>query len=119
MLLRGYTHVSAPVSTRNDILVFLSLTKMRRVPKPSSLAASTDGWSRFPNSTCMGNDSPSRDLRTSHGSNKGRLSATGLGTANGGGNAYVAAMVGRNPNGPRDARILYGIFSEQNTRYQR
>ena len=86
-------HVSAPVSTRNNIFVFLSLTKMRRVPMPSSFAVSTDGWSRFPTSKCMGNDSPSRVLRTLHGRSKGRLAAADLGSANGGGIAYASVIV--------------------------
>lgn len=47
-LLRGYTHISAPVSTRKEIFDFLSVTKMRRDIRLSSHAVFADGWFRFP-----------------------------------------------------------------------
>ena len=50
-LLRGWTPISAPVSTKNEVFVLWSKIKMRRDPKPSPSSAFTDGWDRFPTST--------------------------------------------------------------------
>ena len=82
-------------SAKKEIIVVLSVRKMRRDPRLSSSAALTDGWSRFPTSKCMGNDSPSRILRTLHGRSKGRLAAADLESANGGGIAYASVIRGR------------------------
>lgn len=53
-LLRGYTHNSAPASTRKEILELLFVTKMRRDPESPSHATFTGSWPRFPDSSCKG-----------------------------------------------------------------
>ena len=83
--------MSAPVSTRYEILVQISVTKMRRVFKPSAFTAFTDGCSRFPVSTCTGIDIFSRVRGIPRGSNKGRNYASLLATWNG--SDFVIASV--------------------------
>lgn len=80
ILLRGYTHMSAPVSTRKEIFEYLSITNMRRDTRPSSLAAFTDGWFCFSYSKCMGNGTSSRVLEMCgmRGSNKVRTAVVSL-----------------------------------------
>ena len=80
ILLRGYTHMSAPVSTRKEIFEYLSITNMRWDARPSSFAVFTDGWSRFPYSKCMGNGTFSCVLGMCgmRGSNKVRTAVVSL-----------------------------------------
>lgn len=49
----GYTHTSAPVSIKNFIFVFRSVTKMRLLLGPSGSAAHMDGPSSFPILSCI------------------------------------------------------------------
>ena len=81
--------MSAPVSNRYEMRVFLSNTKMRRDLKPSSLAAITDGWPRFPISNCMVSCIFSRVPQTSRGKNIKHLATVDLRISNGGGISYV------------------------------
>ena len=71
-LLQGYTLISAPVSTRKDVNVVLSVTKMRREPMPSSSAGFTYCWSRFPASLCTETGSCMPGLRTFGGNSNNR-----------------------------------------------
>ena len=90
ILLRGYTLMSALVSTRKEIFVFLSVMKIWRDPRPSLSAAFTDGWSRFLTSKCMGMYTSSRVRDTPRGRNIVHLATASLGSANGSETPVVA-----------------------------
>ena len=64
--------MSASVSTRKEVSVALSVTKMRRDPRPSSSAAFTDGWTRFPASICKETGTYVHGPRTFDGNSKNR-----------------------------------------------
>ena len=72
ILLREYTLMSAPVSSRKDASVALSVTKMRMEPMPSSSTAFTDGGPRFPASICTETDTCTPGLQTFGGSSRSR-----------------------------------------------
>lgn len=62
--------MSAPVSTRKEILLYLSKTNMRRDARPSSFAAFTHSWSRFPGSRCVEEYTSSLVVGKSRGNNR-------------------------------------------------
>ena len=70
--------MSASVSIRKEISVALSVTKMRRDPRPSSSAAFTDGWSHFPASICEETGTCMPGPRTFGGKSKNRVFPTFL-----------------------------------------
>lgn len=85
---RMYTHRSATVSPKKDILEILPFTKMRRDERPSSYATVTDGCSRFPASSYKGNGTFSRGLGRSRGSSRDHFAALYLG------NSGIVTVVG-------------------------
>ena len=66
---------------------------MRRDAKPSSFAAFTDGWFRFPNSKSMGMCTFWRVLGAMRGSSIVHFAAAARGSTDGGGIAYANAIV--------------------------
>ena len=66
---------------------------MRQDAKPSSFAAFTDGWFRFPNSKSMGMCTFSCVLGAVRGSSIVHLAAAARGNADGGGIVYANAIV--------------------------